>query len=66
LTGAGTGLFYLYSAGHKHWLYNPLLYQFWNYQDLASARILAYRFYCLIAAAACLGLAHLFFERRAT
>ena len=64
--GTGAGLFYLYSVGHKHWLYNPLLYQLWKYPDLASARILAYRFYCLLAAATCLALAHLFFERRPT
>jgi ABC-2 type transport system permease protein len=62
--GTGAGLFYLYSAGYKHWLYNPLLYQLWQYQDLASARILSYRIYCLIVAVACLALAHLLFERR--
>jgi len=64
--GIGVGLFYLYSAGYKHWLYNPLLYQLWQYQDLASVRIFSYRLYCLIAAVACLTLAHLFFERRST
>jgi ABC-type transport system involved in multi-copper enzyme maturation permease subunit len=63
--GTGAGLFYLYNAGYNHWLYNPLLYNLWSYQDLTSARILAYRLYCLILAAACLALAHLFFERRA-
>lgn len=62
--GTGAGLFYLYSAGYKHWLYNPLLYQLWQYQDLASARILSYRLYWLIVAVACLTLAHLSFERR--
>ena len=62
--GTGSGLFYLYSVGHNHWLYNPLLYQLWSYQDLASVRILSYRLYWLIAAAACLALAHLLFERR--
>lgn len=61
--GTGAGLFYLYSTGHNHWLYNPLLYQLWKYQDLTSGRILAYRLYCLIVAAACLALAHLLFER---
>src|SRR6185503_604682 len=64
VVGTGAGLFYLYSVGYNHWLYNPLLYQLWQYQDLASARILAYRFYCLIAAIACLALARLLFERR--
>jgi len=62
--GTGAGLFYLYSAGYNHWLYNPLLYNLWSYEDLTSARILAYRLYCLILAAACLAVAHLSFERR--
>ena len=64
--GTGAALFYLYSAGYNHWLYNPLLYNLWSYEDLTSARILAYRLYCLILAPACLALAHLFFERRST
>ena len=62
--GTGVGLFYLYNVGYNHWLYNPLLYQLWKYQDLTSARMLAYRVYCLALAAACLALAHLFFERK--
>src|SRR5215203_211157 len=62
--GTGTGLFYLYSVGYNHWLYNPLLYQLWTYQEITSARILAYRLYSLIVAAACLALAHLLFERK--
>ncbi|HEX6650940.1 MAG TPA: ABC-2 transporter permease, partial [Pyrinomonadaceae bacterium] len=62
--GIAAGLFYLYSVGHNHWLYNPLLYQFWKYQDLTSAKILAYRLYWLALAAACLALAHLSFKRR--
>ena len=62
--GAGAALFYLYNVGHNHWLYNPLLYQLWKYQDLTSAGILTSRLYCLIAAAASLALAHLLFERR--
>jgi ABC-2 type transport system permease protein len=64
--GTGAGLFYLYSVGYNHWLYNPLLYQIWKYDDLTSARILAYRLYCLLFAAAFLALAHLLFERRST
>ena len=63
--GTGAGLFYLYSAGYNHWLYNPLLYQLWKYQDLTSGTILGYRLYCLLLAAACLALAHLSFERKA-
>ena len=62
--GAGAGLFYLYSIGYNHWLYNPLLYQLWNYQDLTSRTILGYRLYCLALAAVFLALAHLLFERK--
>jgi ABC-type transport system involved in multi-copper enzyme maturation permease subunit len=62
--GTGAGLFYLYSAGYNHWLYNPMLYQLWQYQDLVSGRILLYRLCGLTGAAACLALARLSFERR--
>ena len=62
--GAGAGLFYLYNNGYNHWLYNPVLYQLWKFADLTSGRILGYRVYCLAVAAACLALAHLFFERK--
>ena len=64
--GTGAGLFYFYSAGYNHWLYNPLLYQLWQFQDLASAKMFVSRLYCFIAASACLALAHLFFARRST
>src|SRR5262249_31765108 len=47
----GAGLFYLYSIGYNHWLFNPLLYRLWTYVDLTSARnnqiILVHRIYCL-------------------
>lgn len=67
--GIGAGLFYLYSIGYNHWLYNPLLYRLWTYADLAGAGsnqavILAHRLYCLGIAGAFLALAHLFFQRR--
>jgi ABC-type transport system involved in multi-copper enzyme maturation permease subunit len=62
--GIGAGLFYLYSTGYNHWLYNPLLYQLWKYADLTSSKMLAYRLYCLALAGVCLALAHLFFERK--
>jgi ABC-type transport system involved in multi-copper enzyme maturation permease subunit len=62
--GTGAGLFYLYSIGYKHWLYNPLLYQLWKYPDLTSGRILAYRLYWLVLAVVCVGLAHVLFERK--
>jgi ABC-2 type transport system permease protein len=62
--GTGAGLFYLYSIGYNHWLYNPLLYKLWTYADLTTPTILAQRLYCLALAAACLVLAHIFFERK--
>ena len=62
--GTGAGLFYLYSIGYNHWLYNPLLYKLWTYADLTTPTILTQRLYCLALAAACLVLAHIFFERK--
>src|SRR5207253_8348344 len=69
--GAGAGLFYLYSIGYNHWLYNPLLYQLWKYADVTGAgnnqaRIFLQRLYCLGIASACLSLAHIFFQRKST
>ncbi|MGI9166594.1 MAG: ABC transporter permease [Pyrinomonadaceae bacterium] len=62
----GSGLFYLYSMGYKHWLYNPALYQLWSYQDLTGSGyqgILNHRIYWLAIACLCLSLAHLGFRR---
>jgi ABC-type transport system involved in multi-copper enzyme maturation permease subunit len=69
--GTAAGLFYLYSTGYNHWLYNPVLYQLWTYPDLAGAgnnqaTILIHRIYCLGVAVAFLSLAHLFFRRKST
>jgi ABC-type transport system involved in multi-copper enzyme maturation permease subunit len=69
--GTGAALFYLYSQGYNHWLYNPLLYQLWRYTDLTGAEgnqatILLHRLYCFAIATACLSLAHIFFERKST
>lgn len=69
--GIAGGLFYLYSEGYNHWLYNPLLYQLWNYADLVGAgnklgTILTHRLYCLAIAGACLALSHIFFARKFT
>ena len=69
--GTAAGLFYLYSIGYNHWLYNPLLHGLWTYPDLAGAgnnqaTILIHRIYCLGVAIACLCLAHLFFGRKST
>src|SRR5258708_36447038 len=32
--GTSAGLFYLYTQGHTGWLYNPMLFQLWDYPDL--------------------------------
>ena len=64
--GTAAGLFYLYSNGYNHWLYNPVMYRLWTYADLTGATrtILLYRLCWLLIAIICLALAHLFFERR--
>lgn len=68
--GTGAALFYLYSVGYNHWLYNPLLYRLWTYSDLTAGTnqsvILVHRLYCSAIAVACLGIAHLVFQRIAT
>lgn len=69
--GTGVGLFYLYSQGHNHWLYNPTLYGLWTYADLTGtgnnhARIIVHRLYCLALAGGALALAHLCFQRQTT
>lgn len=66
--GLCAGLFYLYSQGHKGWLYNPLLFQLWKYSDLTGggtrlAQILAQRIHLMAFAVICLSLAHLLFLR---
>src|SRR5215217_3278316 len=71
IVGVGAAVFYLYSQGFNHWLYNPMLYQLWNYPDLTSAGskqsiILVHRIYCLAASVACLALAHILFQRKST
>jgi hypothetical protein len=63
------GLFYLYTQGYNHRLYNPALYGLWTYADLsgvsgARAPILTHRVYCLALTFVALGLAHLLFPRR--
>jgi ABC-2 type transport system permease protein len=67
---SGGGLFYLFTQGHKGWLYNPVLFQLWEYTDLSGtgrnfARILLQRLYWLAIAIACLAAAQLFFRRGA-
>jgi ABC-2 type transport system permease protein len=63
------GLFYLYTQGYRHWLYNPVLYGLWDYAGLAGTSashppILTHRVYCLALTFMSLGLAHLYFPRR--
>ena len=62
--GTAAGLFYLYSNGYNHWLYNPVLYGLWTYRDLDSHFILLHRIACFAVAIACLSLAHLLFRRK--
>ena len=67
----GSGLFYLYSQGYNHWLYNPVLYGLWTEVDLAGtgsgfSRLLSLRVYCLAITLVCLLIAHHRFERRST
>ncbi len=67
--GTGVGLVYLYSQGHNHWLYNPVLYNLWTYSDLSgegSGRILIHRLYCVALAVLFLVVAHLCFQRKST
>ncbi len=63
-------LFYLYSQGHNHWLYNPLLFQLWRFEDLIGGpnhlRILDNRLYILILAVLFIGLAHLRYRRNSS
>jgi ABC-type transport system involved in multi-copper enzyme maturation permease subunit len=65
--GGCTGLFYLYGQGHRHPLYNPLLYGLWAYADLSGgglSRLLPHRAYCLALACLFLALAHLSARRK--
>jgi len=65
--GIGGALFYLYSIGHNHWLYNPLYYHLWQYSDFAGPdrlSILLQRSYWLGIASFCLILAHAVFARK--
>jgi ABC-2 type transport system permease protein len=65
--GTCAGLFYFYTQGHNHWLYNPLLFQLWDYENLIGgamySQILQHRIYILALAAILIGLAHLRYPR---
>jgi ABC-2 type transport system permease protein len=67
----GIGLYYLYSQGYMHWLYNPILYQLWSYTDLVEpgnklTRILLHRSYLIAITVGLLASAQLIFERKMT
>jgi len=63
--GTAAGMFYLYSNGYNHWLYNPVMYRLWTYGDLTHATtlrmILWQRLCCTALAVGCLGLTHVLF-----
>lgn len=64
----GSGMFYLYSLGFNHWLYNPVLHGLWIDSDLSSwarlSHIIGLRIYWFVITGLCLVLAHLFFARK--
>jgi ABC-type transport system involved in multi-copper enzyme maturation permease subunit len=64
----GAALFYMYSQGFNHWLYNPVLYGLWTEANLTSwtslSHLMSIRVYWLAIAAACLALAHARFARK--
>jgi hypothetical protein len=70
IIAVSSALFYLYSQGFNHWLYNPVLYGLWTETDLGSwgalSRIIGLRAYCLAIGGLSLLLAHVFFARRST
>jgi ABC-type transport system involved in multi-copper enzyme maturation permease subunit len=67
--GVVAGLFYAYGVGYNHWLYNPLLYHLWSYENLVGGSnyqriILLQRIYVLTISVVLMALAHVFFERK--
>jgi ABC-2 type transport system permease protein len=65
--GVCAGLFYLYTQGHNHWLYNPLLFQLWEYADLSGgakhSAIIWNRIYILALSSLFLSFAHFWYRR---
>ena len=59
-------LFYLYTQGYNHWLYNPLLWGLWSEEDLVriSSTLLFRGVYWLALMLICLLAANRYFERR--
>lgn len=68
--GTAVGLFYSYSSGNNHWLYNPLLYGVWSYADLIQPAtlwpIVWQRAFWLAASVFCVALGHFLFPRKST
>lgn len=64
--GVCAGLFSLYTQGHNHWLYNPLLFQRWDYAAVAAmhSEILKNRIYIFAVTSVFLLLAHLWYLRK--
>lgn len=60
-----SALFYLYSQGYNHRLYNTVIYGLWTETDFASwlrlSQLMGLRAYGLAIAAVCLVVAHVFF-----
>ena len=67
--GVCAGLFYLYTQGHNHWLYNPLLFQLWKYADLSGgakhSAIIWNRVYILALSSLFVSIAHFWYPRKA-
>jgi len=67
IIAVSSGLFYLYTQGYDHWLYNPLMIQIWDYAGLAGPNrvwIFEHRAYVLGLTAVFMLLAHLAYPRR--
>jgi ABC-2 type transport system permease protein len=66
--GVSASLFYLYTQGHNHWLYNPLLFQLWDYAGLSGSTkhspILWNRIYIFALASLFVSFAHFWYPRK--
>ena len=68
IVGVGAVLSYLYSQGYNHWLYNPMLFQLWDYASLTGGPkrtwIIEHRLYVLTLSAIFIMLALFVYPRR--
>ena len=66
--GICAALFYLYTQGHNHWLYNPVLVQLWEYADISGGAkhslIVWNRIYILALSSLFLSFAHFWYPRK--